>query len=254
MKISNTMKKIILLIGLLVCATAAQVVFGQTLEGSIIYEVKVNVHRNMPAQDEEMKKMVPEFNIHKDQLFFNANETLYKTLDEEEDAEPEDESSGGGMRMRFTRPKSEHYFNQASFKRVLLQEFMGKKFLIEDSIKITPWKLGTATKEVLGYTCKQATYFNEDRKQNIVAWYTDKLRPFMGPEGFVSLPGTVMQIDINEGERTLTAQKVESRPLVKGEMKIPTGGQKITEKDFRKLVEEQVKRMGGSGGRVIIRN
>jgi GLPGLI family protein len=240
-----------MLLGVLVMLTAAQVVFGQTTEGVITYEVKVNMHRRLPPEREAMKNMIPEFNTHKDQLVFNGNESLYKPVEEEED--DEFSSNDGGMHMKFKRPMTEHYVEQSTSKRVVLQEFMGKNYLIEDTLKITPWKFGTETRTVAGYACRQASYFNEERKQNITAWYTDKLRPFLGPETFGTLPGAVLQVDINDGERVITAQKIEARPLKKGELKVPSGGTKITEKEFRQMVDEQMKRMGAQGG-IIIRN
>jgi GLPGLI family protein len=249
MKISKTMKRILLLLGVLVSLTAAQVVFGQT-EGMISYEIKVNIHRTLPKDRQEMKSMIPEFRTHQDQMFFNATESLYKPVEEDED----EDMDHGGMQMRIQRPKNETYINQNTFKRVSLQEFMGKKYLIEDSLKLMPWKLGTEIKEVKGYPCKQASFYNEERKQNVVAWYTDKLRPLLGPENFGTLPGAVLEVNINDGERTITARTIELRPLKKNEMKIPAGGVKTTEPEYRKMVNEQMERMRANGGNIIIRN
>ncbi|HEY9048944.1 MAG TPA: GLPGLI family protein, partial [Ohtaekwangia sp.] len=218
--------------------------------GIITYEVKVNMHRRLPPDREQMKETIPEYNIHQDQLVFNTNESLYKPIEEEDD---EFADEGGGVRMRFRRPNAEFYFDQASSRRIMLQEFMGKKYLIEDSIKITPWKFGAEVKTIKGYECRQASYYNEERKQNIVAWYTTALRPFIGPENFNTLPGAVIQVDINDGERIITLQKLEARALKKGELKIPSGGTKITEKEFRKMMQEQMQRMGRDGT-IIIRN
>ncbi|HZY82916.1 MAG TPA: GLPGLI family protein, partial [Cyclobacteriaceae bacterium] len=92
-----------------------------------------------------------------------------------------------------------------------------------------------------------------DQKMEITAWYTDKIRPFLGPERHQSLPGTVLAVDINNGERVIVAKKVVFRPLKKNELKAPSGGVKTTQAEFRKMMDEQMKRMGGSGG-VIIRN
>lgn len=244
------MKKLIIIIGLLASITAAHVVFGQAASsGAITYEVKVNVHRRLPPDAAAMKDRVPEFNYHLDQVVFNEKESLYTTLPDEEEEEFGDE--GNGMRMRIMRPQIEYYFDQTQSKRIVLQDFMGKKFLIEDSVKIIPWKLLDEVKAIQGYSCKKATYFNEERKQRIVAWYTEQIHLFVGPEGYVSLPGTVLQLDINDGERILTAKKIEVRGLKKGELKIPSGGQRMTEKEFRAMIEEQMKR---NGGRMIIRN
>jgi GLPGLI family protein len=249
MKTLTTMKRIILLLGVLVSLTAAHFVFGQT-EGTIIYEVKINMHRNLPKEREEMKNMIPEFRITQDQLFFNATESLFVPVEEDE----EEDMNSGGMRMRFQRPKVENYINQASSKRIVLQEFMGKKYLIEDSLKVMAWKFGSEAKEVKGYPCKQASLYNEERKQNIVAWYTDQLRPFLGPENFNTLPGAVLEVNINDGERIITAKTIELRPLKKNEIKIPSGGTKTTEVEYRKMVSEQMERMRANGGNIMIRN
>ena len=245
------MKSIILFLGVIILIIATQVVFGQQPEGVITYEIRINVHRTLPADREGMKAMVPEFRIFKQQLFFNPAESLYKPLIEEED-DAEMDGGGGRMRMRF-RQRSEVYCNQSSGKITSMQDFMGQNFLIDDSVKVDPWKLGTDTKTVQGYECKQAYYTNEERKQTITAWYTDQLRPFLGPDRFNTLPGAVMAVDINNGERVLVATKIELRPLKKNELKEPTNGQKTTQAEFRKMMDERMKSMR-NGGNVIIRN
>jgi GLPGLI family protein len=252
MKISATMKKILLLIGVLVSLTAIQVVFGQSTEGVLTYEVKVNMHRTLPPDRQEMKNMIPEFRTSKDQLFFNADESLYKPLLAEE--EDDDLDDGQGVRMRIRTPQNEVYIKSSESKRILLQEFMGKKYRIEDTLQVTPWKFGTETKTVMGYACKQASFYNEERKQNVVAWFTDNLRPFLGPENFNTLPGTVLQVDINDGERVVTAVALDARPLKDNELKISSGGSKTTSAEFRKMVSEQMERMRANGGNIIIRN
>jgi GLPGLI family protein len=243
------MKRILLLLGVLVSLTAAHIVFGQT-EGTIIYEVKVNMHRTLPKEREEMKNMIPEFRTSQDQLFFNTTESLFLPVEEDEDQD----INNGGMQMRFQRPRVENYINQATSRRVVQQEFMGKKYLIEDSLKVMAWKFGNETKEVKGYPCRQASFYNEERKQNIVAWYTDKFRPFLGPENFNTLPGAVLEVNINDGERTITAKTIELRPLKKNEIKIPSGGTKTTEVAYRKMVADQMEKMRANGGNMIIRN
>ncbi len=246
------MKIVKLLIGIAVTLAAAHVVFGQTTEGVIDYDVKENLHRNLPPERQEMKNMVPEFRTIHMQLFFNADASLYRSVEEDDN---DFESEHGGLQMKFQQPQIELFVNPSQNKEITMQEFMGKMYLMEDSLKVIPWKFGTALKRVMGYECKQATYFNEERKQQIVAWYTpDKLRPYLGPDTFNTLPGAVLEIDINEGERIITAKKLTSRTLKRSEMKPPSQGVKITKTEFRKMVQEQVERMRANGGNVIIRN
>jgi GLPGLI family protein len=244
------MKRILLLLGVLTMFAASSIVFEQVPEGVITYEVKTNMHRRLPPDRQEMKSMVPEFNISKDQLFFNPSESLYRPVEEEED-EPDDTAP---VRMRFARPNAEIYVHPTSGRHLVSQEFMGKRYLIDDTLKISPWKFGNETKTIHGYPCKQAMFHNEERKQDVVAWYTDHLRPSLGPENFNSLPGAILQVDINNGERVLTAIQIEARPLKKSEMKIPSSGQRISQREFSKMMDEQMQRMRANGGGMVIRN
>ena len=247
------MKHVILLVGILAWVAATHIVFAQQ-EGTIDYEVKVNVHRTLPAERAEMKEMIPEFNAHKNKLLFNTSESLFVNVDEEEEEEDEFGGEGGGqMQVKMRRPMNEFYYNYSTGKRVAMMEFLGKYFLIQDSVKVTPWKLADETKSILGHTCKKATYYNSDRKQNVTAWYAAGLPPFLGPETFNNLPGTILEIELNNGERSISAKKISLEKLKEGALMPPAKGQKSTEAAFRKIVEEQRAR-NGRNGNVIIRH
>ena len=251
------MKRIIILLGILVSLAAGIDVMSQNQQGVINYEVKIDMHRRIPKEREGMKLMIPQFRTEKQQLFFNENESLYKKVEEDDEEDMGSSSSGGGgMRIVMKAPKVDIYLDNASQIQTTLQEFMGKEYLITDTLKVSPWKFGTETKVIQGYECRQAYYTDESRpeqKLEVTAWYTDKIRPFLGPERVQSLPGTILAVDINNGERVIVAQSVEFRALKKNELKKPNGGTKVTQAEYRALVDEQMKKMGGSGG-VIIRN
>jgi GLPGLI family protein len=247
------MRKSLVLAGILVSIAAAHIVSAQSSEGVMLYEMKVNLHRRLPPGQDDMKAMVPEFRTTKAQVFFNASESLFKPVIEDE----EDETSGsGGVQIKLRQPNDEIYIKPETNAIVAKREFMGKEYLIADTLKVAPWKFGTETKEIQGYLCKQAFYTDAsipDRRMEITAWYTDKLRPMLGPDQFGTLPGTVLAVDINNGERVLVARKIEWRSLKKNELKPPSGGTKMTQKEYRKMVDEQMAKMRANGG-VIIRN
>jgi GLPGLI family protein len=262
MKNITTMRKILLLIGLLAGFAATQVLFAQNITGAIQFEDRVNMHKRLPPDRQEMKAMIPEYRTTKFQLIFNLEESLYKPIIEDEE-DQEFSNGGGGMRMRFRTPNVETYLNYNTGKLVQKQEFMGKEYLIEDSVKVSPWKFGTETKMILGYECRQAYYTDEvqlnvngearKEKREVTAWFTDKIRPFLGPEKYNSLPGAVLALDINNGERVMVAVKIDLRELKKNELKAPEKGEKVTQEAYRKMVEEQMKRMSGNGV-ITIRN
>ena len=224
---------------------------AQEQEGVITFETRVNLHRSLPQEREELKSMMPEFRTSREQLFFNAEESLYRPVEEEE----EEEFGGGSVRIKMRNPRVEIYTHKTNAVRLTQQELMGKNYLIEDSLKIAPWKFGTETKTILGYVCRQAYYTDESegRKREITAWFTQKIRPFLGPETFNSLPGAVLAIDVNNGERVLVAADIEFRPLKKSEIKAPGTGSRISQIEFRKLMDARQQQMRERGGNVMMR-
>jgi GLPGLI family protein len=224
---------------------------AQEQEGVITFETRVNLHRSLPPEREELKSMMPEFRTSREQLFFNTEESLYRPVEEEE----EEEFGGGSVRIKMRNPRVEIYTHKTNAVRLTQQELMGKNYLIVDSLKIAPWKFGNETKTILGYVCRQAYYTDESesRKREITAWFTQKIRPFLGPETFNSLPGTVLAIDVNNGERVIVATDIEFRPLKKSEIKAPGAGSRISQSEFRKLMDARQQQMRERGGNVMMR-
>jgi len=243
------MKRMIILLGIVAMVIAANLCFGQEVEGVITYESKTNMHRRLPPEREEMKKMLPEFRTSKEQLFFDASSSLYKPLIEDD---PADFDDGGGMRIQMNRPYFEFYLNTDDNTTVVQREFMGKNYLIRDNVKVSPWKFSDETRTIQGYECKQAYYTTQDGKLPITAWFTPAIRPMLSPNSYNTQPGTILALDVNNEEQTYVATKIELRELKKNELKIPKGGDEVTEEQFRATVDEHMKKMGGNG--IVIRN
>jgi GLPGLI family protein len=233
-----------------------QFAFAQQ-EGVIDFEHKFNMHKTISSDNAQMKAMLPEYRINKNRLFFNPIESYYTNIDEE-DQEFNSGSSGNNVQIKFNRPQMDIYrnFDNASF--TTLTDFAGKKFRIEDSLKTMAWKFVDETQKIAGYDCKKATFHNEETKQDIVAWYTEALVCASGPQNFWGLPGMILGIDINDGLQIITAQKATLTSVAK-DLKIPTGGKKVTANEFKKIRDDYMKEMnikdGGAGGtRIMIRN
>ncbi len=239
------------LIFLMICLFASTNLFAQNQdEGLITYEVKINMHRRIPAERAELKSMLPEFQTFKTQLFFKPNISFYTTLEED----TEEEIEGGGMR-RFRFPQSEVYLDFADDKKIEQRDLIGKKFLIQDTLKAPSWKISDETKTIKGLVCRKATLENKDNPeaiQSISAWYAESMFMSIGPDKFHSLPGAILEVDINEGELTVSAIEINYRTLKKNELKIPSGGKTVTEAEFKEVIEEFRKQ--NPNGMRIIRN
>jgi GLPGLI family protein len=222
--------------------------FAQKNEGIILFEEKVNVHRTLPPDAEDMKAMIPEFRTHQSELLFNETESLYRNVEEDDD---DDVASGGGVVMRIQRPEATFYRNFTTKRKVDYREFMGKNYLIEDTLAGGNWKMTNETKQVLGYNCMKATTSDTMRKREITAWFTDGLPLASGPSQFGQLPGMILEIDINEGEIVVAAKKVDFKKLKKGELAAPKKGEKITEAEYLKRLAEVLRENGGRPMRII---
>lgn len=229
---------------------------AQKTEGTIQFEEKMNMHRNLPPDAGDMKAMIPEFRTLKSELLFSATESLYRNVEEEED---DDEEMGNGqVRIRMQRPEAYYYRNYETGRKTDQREFMGKNYLIEDAIGQTPWKMSADTREVLGYHCMKAVWEDTTggRKRDIVAWFAPDIPVSAGPATYGQLPGMILAIDINNGEIQLTAQKIDLNPLKKGAIETPKKGEKTTQEAFQKMMDDRIREMGGGPGRGIrvIRN
>lgn len=234
-----------------VCA----VLNAQKTEGTILFEEKMNMHRSLPPDAGDMKAMIPEFRITKSELLFSATESIYRNIEEEDD---DQEAGNGQVMIKMQRPEATFYRNFETGRKVDQREFMGKMYLIEDALDQTPWKVGTETREILGYNCLKAVWEDTTggRQRNVVAWFAPDIPVASGPVTYGQLPGLVLAIDINAGEVQLTALKLDAAALKKGAIEAPKKGEKITQADFQKMMDERMRAMGGNGrgGIRIIRN
>lgn len=213
--------------------------------GVIEYTESYNQHRNLPERYAYIKAQIPEYYTVRMKLYFNGSETLYKNAQKVNLAE---------YRYSTAPPENSFYANADTRKTAATQTFSQKNYLVRDSLELAPWKLGTEKKMILGYLCQIAYYTDITDPQNprdITAWFTAQLRPFIGPERFNTLPGAVLAVDINSGERTYVATKIELRELTEEEqIRVPEPKRKakeITYKEYREMELEVLNRYRANG-------
>jgi len=224
---------------------------GQVSQGVINYEVRMDMHRNLPEDRQELKAMIPQFRTDNFQLFFTSTESLYKAS-EDQVHQPMGGGGGGGggMRMMMRSPRTETHVDRETRARTVFQDVMGRNFLITDTLDIEPWKFGNEQMEIAGHMCMMAWFTDTVAKQEVTAWFAPQLPPFMGPDKYVTLPGTVLAVDINNGERVWVARKIEEREVKSSEVRKPSRGEKITRDQFNKFVEEQRQRANPGGAAI----
>jgi GLPGLI family protein len=256
-----TMKCVRILIGLLILSPA---VVAQMKQGRIVYEKKTQLQ--VQIQDPAFQNLIPKERKDRFELLFDNNKTLWRTADEGQDDEMNFDN-GSGAQIRIVTPGSNDvlFSDLETSRKVEQREVMTKQFTIEDSIRRMNWKLGNETKEILGYKCKMATTtrtqkstrVNMDNGQfkreeiqdtlHITAWFTDAIPLAAGPESYQGqLPGTILEIDVNNGRNKITAVEMSAKMDPK-EIKEPKG-KKISQEEFNREREKIIKQMNENGG------
>lgn len=222
---------------------------AQESEGVITFEKKVNMHKKLGEDSQDMKAFVPEFQTSKTELLFTSTELLYRELEGED--EMNTEHDGANVMIKMKRPENVIYWDLQNSKKVEQKEFFGKKFLIEDELVAKAWKISGESKKILDYACQKAVFQDTANDQTVVAWFAPAIPSQAGPESYGHLPGMILEIDINDDEVVIVAQEVTFKGLSEEEIIAPKGGKKVTDEEYQAIVEEKMKEYNASGGRGI---
>ncbi|WP_284652850.1 GLPGLI family protein [Flavobacterium terrisoli] len=238
--------------------------------------------------EERMKKMFEKTFF----LNFDKSASIYK---EEEKLEAPGQS-GGGMRMMssFMGGGGTYYKNVKDKTYKVDKEFMGKEFLVKDSLTNYKWQMSGETRVIGGYNCFKATAVipasktdfrnfrpkkeKEEEKEKaadktkeeakttstnfmdgielpkeitVTAWYTPEIPVNQGPEGYWGLPGLILEV--NDGKTTILCSKVVLNPKEKADIKAPSNGKEVSQKEYdeivvKKMAEMQEMNNGRNGG------
>lgn len=255
---------------------------AQEFQGMAVYESKTSTsdfksrmegNREMTPDmqkriEERMKKMFEKTFI----LNFDKSASIYK---EEERLDAPGQGSGG-MRMMssMTGGGGTYYKNVKEKSYTVDKEFMGKEFLVKDSLPNLKWKMEGETRMIGGYNCFKATAVrpasktdfrnlrprredaaatkpaDTDKKTSlldaldmpketvITAWYTPEIPVNQGPGNYWGLPGLILEV--NDGKTVILCSKVVLNPKVKTEIKAPTKGKVTTQKEFDETVVKKM--------------
>ncbi len=230
-------KKITLLCAVMALAIATT---AQITEGSIIYEVKINLHQMLPEEMEGMKASIPEFQNVQRELLFNREASLFREYEEEPG------TGRGWFRMGASETHHQHIQNGIyTVKRGVLNE----DYLIKSEVKRHPWNLTGRTEMIAGRVCQLAWRMDEKDSTMIEVWYTPEIPVPVGPDEYFGLPGAVLMAVINYNERIYIATEVREEEVPTSRIQAPTGGTEVTPEEFEKISEEMMEqfrsRMGG---------
>ena len=229
----------------------ASILSAQDFQGIATYKTKDKIQIELDStqvggmQDEIMTMLQKEF-----------EKTFILTFDKEQSVYKEDEAlappsvggsvvfgtTDGGFEVLYKNLKEQRYTKQT--------EFLGKLFLIKDSIKKNDWKLHADTKNIGTYSCYKATlerpvksFFSDEptKTQVITAWYAPQIPISNGPDGFQGLPGLILELSYDS--KIILCSKVILNPRKQIAIEAPTKGESVSQSEYDQIVEKKMKQM-----------
>lgn len=273
---------------------------AQQFQGMAVYESKTSTadmksrmsgNKNITPEmqksiEERMKKMMEKTFI----LNFDKTASIYK---EEEKLDAPGQNNGGFRMMTSMMGGGGTFYKNVKEKTFAVdKEFMGKEFLVKDSLPKLEWKLEGETKQIGGYTCYKATALKpvsqsdfrnfrpkkeEDSKKekteekekktnfmddfeipkeiSITAWYAPEIPVNQGPEGYWGLPGLILEV--SDDKTVILCSKIVLNSKEKAAIKAPSKGKAVTQKEYDEIVVKKMEEMRdqfkNGGGRPAFR-
>jgi len=213
--------------------------------GTVYYDQVVKLNIKLEGENAHLASSLPKEQRSKKVLYFNETTALYKNNSVGDDASGMPEESGG-MVIKIKQSDDMVFTDLKKKIRTEQREFMTRLFLIEQQLGDAKWKLTGNMKKVLDYACQEAVMEKDDKK--ITAWFAPAITVPFGPGKYGELPGLILALDVNDDEFVLVATAFDTKAIDKDVLIKPTKGKKVTDEEFKKIVDEKMKEMGVEGG------
>ena len=95
---------------------------------------------------------------------------------------------------------------------------------------------------------KKTNFFAEidmPKEVTVTAWYCPEIPVNQGPDEYWGLPGLIMEV--NDGKTVIMCSKLVLNVKEKIEIKAPTGGDKVTQKEYDDIMIKKMKEMSEMG-------
>ena len=96
---------------------------------------------------------------------------------------------------------------------------------------------------------KKTNFFEEidmPKEVTVTAWYCPEIPVNQGPDEYWGLPGLIMEV--NDGKTIIMCSKLVLNVKEKIEIKAPTGGDKVSQKEYDDIMIKKMKEMSEMGG------
>jgi GLPGLI family protein len=226
-----------------------------TISGKISYQERAKIDIKLEGDAAQFANDMPTEQLNNKVLYFNSDYSLYQADETKKEEVSEHQSGVMKIRMMSGGESDRIFCDFKNRKKTEQKEFMTRTFLVEGDLSSSDWKISGNFTTIQGYNCQEATWADSTRK--VKAWFTTSIPVSSGPSGYSGLPGLILQLDLNDGKRTITATAIE--PVLNDPAILikPGEGKKVSAAEYKKIVDDKMKEMGVENGEgmkhVIIR-
>lgn len=189
---------------------------------------------------ESYQNKYPQFKRLKSTLKFGENKTLFTP------AVVADENSSQFWYDVFASQPNNTWSDLTTRSTVIAKEIYNEELLLRDTMRKVKWKITDETREIAGYTCRRANGIMMDSIY-VVAFYTNKIPVFGGPESFNGLPGMILQVSLPHDNITWMATKVTEAAVPGNTIVPPKKGKPMNRKELYDAVKIFMKHWGKDG-------
>ncbi|MEI8202144.1 MAG: GLPGLI family protein [Bacteroidota bacterium] len=234
------MKKLLVVALFFYIIVLPKAIFSQQTEGCVKYLTTFNWVKMLNACDYLSKQRKDKVSYmygnrstwqNYSLLFFSAKQSKFE--DSEEKAKDDDGIYSERKEVFFM---TRNFENNTYFDAI---EMLGKVNLVQDTLHPPEWKILNDMKEVAEHVCMNATWTDTLRGQNVVVWFALDIPVQAGPDRFFGLPGLILEVNINNGAKVMTAEKFEMKTIT-DEFKLPkkTKGKQMNEKAYLGMIKK----------------
>ena len=211
------------------------------LGGMVKYQRSANFGIEAKGEYADFKKTLPKSRTTNFILYYSANAFQFVENSKENEALSDMMKKAMYFAGTWGRPqvKLMKYYHQPEKKvKVHQTEFMTRLFREESEMEKLKWRMGAATKEILGYNCMQAEA--EVDGQRILAWFAPDIPVSAGPERYYGLPGLMLEVNVNQGQVVWLANQIDTTPPDEQLLARPKEGKKVKHEQFLKIQEGKI--------------
>ncbi len=234
---------------LMITAVLAFYLNAPAQKGTVTYQETMKLDIHIEGDMAGMQDMLPKERKVTRILHYTSDASLYLVQANTDEQEVSEQAGGGNVVIKVQEPDDKRYTDLKAGKITEQKEFMSRNFLIESPAEAFPWKLTGSRKDICGIPCIEAS-FDKD-STHTVAWFAPSLAVPAGPGKYGGLPGLILEVNMDNGKRIITAVSVKDEDVA-GLIVKPTKGKKVTREEFDAIVKEKTGQDGKEGGAVFM--